>query len=146
MRDLFPGFYNRTEEELSKLWQEGNFVFDTNMLLNIYRYAPKTRDRYFEILDLLKRRNQLWIPYQAAYEYQDRRMDVIRAQLDPYTKVGSILQTTWQTLDSALEPYKSKHGFIDTTELAEQLISTIKTAKDTVTQSSGKYKQYKQEN
>jgi hypothetical protein len=26
MRDLFPGFYQRTDDELSKLWQEGVFV------------------------------------------------------------------------------------------------------------------------
>ena len=63
MRDLFPGFYTRTKEELSKLWGEGIFVFDTNMLLNVYRYKQKTRARYIEILDLLKQRDQLWIPY-----------------------------------------------------------------------------------
>ena len=86
MRELFPGFYKRTDKELSECWQEGIFVFDTNMLLNVYRYASETRDRYFEILDILKKRNQLWIPYQAAYEYQDRRIDVIRGQLEPYTQ------------------------------------------------------------
>ncbi len=66
MRNLLPGFYKRSEEELSKIWQEGIFVFDTNMLLNVYRYKQKTRARYIEILDLLKQRNQLWIPYPAA--------------------------------------------------------------------------------
>src|ERR1700736_803801 len=99
MRDLFPGFYNRTEEELSKLWQEGIFVFDANMLLNVYRYTQKTRNRYFEILELLRKRNQLWIPYQAAHEYQDRRLDVIQGQLDAYTNVFNVLQTTIQKLE-----------------------------------------------
>ncbi len=54
MRSLFPGFYPRTDEEISKLWQDGMFVFDTNMLLNVYRYTEKTRERYFEILQRLK--------------------------------------------------------------------------------------------
>jgi PIN like domain len=146
MRNLFPGFYKRNDKELSDFWEEGIFVFDTNMLLNVYRYASETRDRYFEILDILKKRSQLWIPYQAAYEYQDRRLDVIRGQLEPYTKVASILQTTWQTLDSSLEPYKSKHGIIDTTDLAEQLTNAIKSAQDTVMQGNDKYRKYKQEN
>ena len=140
MRDLLPGFYKRTDEELSKLWQEGTFVLDTNMLLNVYRYTQKTRDRYFEILDLLKNRNQLWIPYQAAYEYQDRRMDVIQGQLDAYTEVASILQTAWQKLERSLEPYKSKHGFIDANKLTEEITDAIKKAKATVTQGKGKDK------
>ncbi len=140
MRDLFPGFYQRTDEELSKLWQEGVFVFDTNMLLNVYRYTQKTRDRYFEILVLLKKRNQLWIPYQVAYEYQDRRIDVIQGQLDAYSEVSNILQATWQRLESSLEPYKRKHGFIDADKLAEGLTSAIKNAKATVTQDREKDK------
>jgi len=53
MRNLFPGFYDRTAEELSMLWQEATFVFDTNMLLNLYRYQEETRKRFFEILDQL---------------------------------------------------------------------------------------------
>ncbi len=134
MRDLFPGFYKRTEEELSKLWEEGIFVFDTNMLLNVYRYTQKTRNRYFEILDLLKKRNQIWIPHQVAYEYQENRIDVIQGQLDAYAEVSNILQTTWQKLESSLEPYKRKHGFIDADKLAEELTSAIKNAKATVTQ------------
>ena len=109
MRDLFPGFYQRTEEEISKLWQEGIFVFDTNMLLNVYRYTEKTRERYFEVLQRLKMQNQLWIPYQVAYEYQDRRMDVIQGQLDAYTEVANILQNTSQKLENSLGPYKKKH-------------------------------------
>lgn len=134
MRDLFPGFYKRTEEDLAQLWQEGFFVFDTNMLLNVYRYTHKTRDRYFEILNLLKNRNQLWIPYQAAYEYQDRRMDVIQGQLEAYKEISIILQDIRQKLESSLEQYKSKHGFINSIELSKEIIDTIKKAKEKVTQ------------
>jgi hypothetical protein len=28
MHDLFPGYNERTQEELSRLWQEGIFVVD----------------------------------------------------------------------------------------------------------------------
>ncbi len=140
MRDLFPGFNNRTDEELSECWQEGIFVFDTNMLLNVYRYTQKTRERYFEVLDLLKERNQLWIPYQVAYEYQDNRTEVIQGQLDAYTEVSNMLQTTIQKLESSLEPYKRKHGFIDIDKLTEELTSAIKKAKTTITQGKEKDK------
>jgi len=115
-------------------------VFDTNMLLNVYRYIEKTRERYFEILDLLKKQNQIWIPYQVANEFQDRRIDVIQGQLDAYEAVSNILHTTGQKLESLLEPYKSKHGFIDTAEIAKEITDAIKNAKATVTSSRGKDK------
>src|SRR5450755_3086885 len=140
MRNLFPGFYKRSEEELSKIWQEGIFVFDTNMLLNIYRYTQKTRARYLEILDLLKQRNQLWIPYQVAYEYQDRRMNVIQGQLKAYTEVTTILQTTAQKLEGSLDTYQNKHEFIHAEKIIEEVNNVIRKAKATVTQSKAKDK------
>ncbi len=45
MRDLFPGYYRPTEEEFAKMWQEGIFVFDANVLLNIYYNGPRKLDR-----------------------------------------------------------------------------------------------------
>ncbi len=140
MRNLFPGFYKRSEEELSKIWQEGVFVFDTNMLLNIYRYTQKTRARYLEILDLLKQRNQLWIPHQVAHEYQDRRMSIIQGQIDAYTEVTTILQSTAQKLEGTLGTYQNKHEFIHAGEIIEEVNSVIKKAKTTVTQSRARDK------
>jgi len=78
MRDLFPGFYYSYPqgEELSKLWEEAIFVFDANMLLNVYRYSSKALDRYLDILNHLK--HKIWIPYQVANEYQENREEVIK--------------------------------------------------------------------
>ncbi len=140
MRDLFPGFYTRTKEELSKLWGEGIFVFDTNMLLNVYRYKQKTRARYIEILNLLKQRDQLWIPYQVAYEYQERRLNVIQGQLNAYTEIATILQTTAQKLENSLGTYQNKHEFIHTEKIIEDINEVISKAKTTVTQSKAKDK------
>jgi hypothetical protein len=77
MRDLFPGFYYNYPqgEELSKLWREAIFVFDANMLLNVYRYSPVALERYFELLDKLQK--QVWLPYQVVSEYQENRETVI---------------------------------------------------------------------
>lgn len=140
MRDLFPGFYKRSDEELPILWQEGIFVFDTNMLLNVYRYKQKTRARYIEILDMLKERKQLWIPYQVAYEYQDRRLNVIQGQLDAYTDVATILQTTAQKLANSLGTYENKHEFIHAEKIIKDINDVINKAKTTVTQSKAKDK------
>ena len=59
MRYLFPGYYQPTEEEFTELWKECIFSFDTNVLLHIYRYSPKTRQRLFDILEKLQERQFL---------------------------------------------------------------------------------------
>src|SRR5258706_16164073 len=97
MRDLFPGFYGRTGEELSMLWQEAAFVFDTSMLLNVYRYQEETRNRFFEILDRLQGR--IWTPHQALYEYQNNRSEVISQQLKVYSEVSRTLKDAQALLE-----------------------------------------------
>jgi PIN like domain len=132
MRELFPGFYYNypTGIERSKLWQDAIFVLDTNMLLNIYRYSPETRDRYFEILNRLEK--QLWIPYQVIYEYQDNREAVIREQGDAYERVVNILETSLKKLNHTLEPYENKHSFINPIVLTEKIKREVERAKSIV--------------
>jgi predicted nucleic acid-binding protein len=58
MRDAFPGYYAPKEEEFKKLWKEGTFVVDANVLLNLYRY-PKSAaaDLIAALLDEVERLN-----------------------------------------------------------------------------------------
>ncbi len=110
MRDLFPGFYIPTDEEIAKFWQEGIFVSNTNMLLNVYRYSREARDRFFDILTRLN--TQVWLPHQVGYEYQENRISVISEQINAYNKVIKLLESTLQDLKNGLEPFKRRHAFI----------------------------------
>lgn len=132
MRDLFPGFYEQqmTEDDLKKLWQEAIFIFDTNMLLNVYRYSQEARERYFEILTRLK--EQIWIPYQVAYEYQEGRAGVIQQQLNAYDDVSKILRDSLQSLKKALKAYDRKHSFINPKNLIENIAKAVEEADTTV--------------
>lgn len=78
MRDAFPGFYRPTKEEFDRLWREGWFVFDANVLLNLYRYEADTRDDLLRVIRKLQ--DRIWIPYQAALEYHRNRLTVIADQ------------------------------------------------------------------
>lgn len=49
MRDLFPGFYRPSEEEFHRVWQEGIFVLDTNVLLNLY-YPEEARNEFLNLM------------------------------------------------------------------------------------------------
>jgi hypothetical protein len=75
MRRAFPGYYRPTEDEFSELWNGCLFAFDANVLLNLYRYSLETSNEFLTILSEIS--DRLWIPHQAALEYQRRRVDGI---------------------------------------------------------------------
>ncbi len=142
MEELFPGFYERTEEELSMLWQKATFVFDTNMLLNIYRYQEATRNRFFEILERLKER--IWTPHQAIYEYQNNRLEVIGQQLKVYNEVSKTLKQA-QVILEGLEYLKEKHSFIRIDEIIEAPMKALGEANSELSASQQKDRQVYEE-
>ena len=80
MKELFPGYYQPTEKEFSKLWNECIFALDANVLLNLYRYSENSTKDFLNILTFLSTAKRLWIPHQAALEYHQRRVGVIGEQ------------------------------------------------------------------
>lgn len=128
MRNLFPGYYRPTKEEFDLLWRECTFSFDANILLNIHRYSPKARERFFEILEAFNER--VWITHQAAYEYQKNHLDLISKQAEPYTKLEKILNEQFEKLldklQEELQPYAKRHSFNAYVE-EKQIIEPIKT-------------------
>lgn len=85
MEEKFPGYRKLQEEDFSRLWNECIFVFDTNVLLNLYRYKTSTRDELLRIFDKIK--DRIWIPHQVALEYHDERLNVIKSLMAAYDKI-----------------------------------------------------------
>jgi hypothetical protein len=100
MRELFPGYYRLSENELVELWQNGIFVFDANVLLNLYRYPTDVRGDLLRVLDKISGR--VWLPHQAALEYQENRLTVIAEQLKRFTEVRKVLDISWSSLETGL--------------------------------------------
>ena len=76
MRDTFPGRYRPTQDDFERLWREGVFVFDTNLLLNLYRcYNSPYRTELLSVLRSVK--DRLWMPHQVAHEFLKDRLEVI---------------------------------------------------------------------
>ncbi|WP_157162599.1 PIN domain-containing protein [Cylindrospermum stagnale] len=130
MRDLFPGYYQPTEEEFAELWKECIFSFDTNVLLHIYRYSPKTRERLFDILQKLQER--IWIPHQVAYEIHKNRLTVISYQSGAYKEIQTILDKNLSigTLKEQLFKNYKRHPFIDVNQVIESIERVIKKVVD----------------
>jgi hypothetical protein len=48
MREAFKHFYEPTDEEIDRLWDEAWFVFDTSALLGLYRESAAIIDELFK--------------------------------------------------------------------------------------------------
>lgn len=118
MRNAFRGYYPPTQEEFSDLWENCLFVLDANVLLNIYRFTPSTRDDFIKVLEKIS--NRLWVPYQAALEYQMNRLDVINQQVKAYDKIQESLSQNKNKIISDLKLYK-KHPYIQIANHIEKI-------------------------
>jgi hypothetical protein len=134
MKDLFPGYYRKTDEEIKRIWENGVIMFDANVLLNLYRYSDSTQN---EILSLIKKfSGQIYLPHQAALEYNRNRYEVISEQekaynefLDKITQIQKDLQST------------SKPPFL-TSKVDKELNNVFEKVTTEVKESSTKYCDY----
>lgn len=118
MRDLFPGYYKPTDEAFAELWQNCIFAFDANVLLDLYRYKPDTRDQLLTVMESVD--DRLWLPYQAAYEYQKNRLQVIGTQTGAYNELTGKLEASLNGLTGALNAF-NKHPLIDVKEIVQRI-------------------------
>ncbi len=110
MKKTFSGYYHPTETEFSDIWKNCLFVFDANVLLNLYRYSNQARESLLSLFSQLYKR--IWIPHQAGLEYHRNRPTVIKQQIDAYAQVKKILQHSCEKLSNELRVYL-KHQYID---------------------------------
>ncbi|MCS3822657.1 PIN-like domain-containing protein [Salinibacter ruber] len=84
MREQFPWFFDPTEEELQRLWDEATFCFDANVLLNLYRVDRETTQDYFKIFRALG--DRIFLPHEAANQFFHNRRGVIRTEQNSFSK------------------------------------------------------------
>lgn len=117
MKETFKQYHQFTDEEFKQIRKDCLFVFDTNTLLNMYRYSRKTVDAYFKVLKELKEKKQLWIPYQVWYEFYENRIDVISEYEGSYDSVLLILEKAKKDIE---ESYKN-HPFLDLNDIKKKM-------------------------
>ncbi|WP_182142396.1 PIN-like domain-containing protein [Schaalia sp. JY-X169] len=101
MRDIFDAYLPPTEDELNKIWANGTIVLDTNVLLNLFRYAPGTTDEFLAVLRGVN--DQLWLPHHVGKEFHLRRPDVIANTERAYDKVDAAIKAIREAAEKDLK-------------------------------------------
>lgn len=139
MDDLFKSHRKLSEKDYSELWEKCTFVFDTNVLLDLYRLPENARNSLLKILTEGKIKNRIWIPFQVAMEFTYNRLDVISDQKNKFNSVKTIVNESIdkiRTLENEIQSQiqdlqlKKRHSVINpdshiNDKLFENIIKTL---------------------
>ena len=112
---MIKGFEGYYPPDFNKLWNEAVFVFDTNVLLDLFRYSQNSRKDLLGILEKLD--DRIWIPHQFFYEYHRNKMTVHYTIADAYIqgekqleKCSSNVREQMNSLRNVLQSLKNRTG------------------------------------
>lgn len=129
MRGFFPGHFPKDEIAHKSLWGKCLFVFDANILLNMYRYSDETRSDFLKILDKFNER--IWIPHRVAEEYLANRLKVISEQQEEYSAAISDVSVLSKKLESPRQhPFVSDEVMSSVNNSLEILVKELESNRD----------------
>lgn len=124
MKDFFPGYSRKSEAEIKNIWQNGIIMFDTNVLLNLYRYSKSTRETIVSLIGKFK--DQIWLPHQAALEYNKNRYEVIADQEKTYKEfIEKIIQIQKDLQTTSKPPFLSEKVHKELDKVFEKVNSEV---------------------
>lgn len=85
MKDKVWEYLIAPSRDKIQTWEECIFVVDADILLNLYRYTAEARNALFRSMETVK--DNLWLPYYAAFDFARRRCDVIYETLEKYNEI-----------------------------------------------------------
>ena len=125
MRNAIKEFIEPSDYEKHNLWENAIFVFDTNVLLNLYRYSAKTRNSLLDAFESFK--DRIWIPYQVAYEYMNKRCEVIYETVQRYEQFKKEIDAF---TSKAIETLRLTQSDEEVSELKRYLFKWLDSNKD----------------
>jgi hypothetical protein len=118
--DVLRGHVFPDEQSIKAIWAEADFCFDSNVLLDVYRYSDEIRASFLKLLGALKGR--LFVPNRVAIEFARNRIRVIRGHFDPQGIIKSKLDEAAKDVCKKHPKHSHKDELLGLIESAKQLV------------------------
>ncbi|WP_221404931.1 PIN-like domain-containing protein [Halpernia frigidisoli] len=99
MEKLIKIHRDNNQLDFKAIWKEGLFIFDSNVLLDLYRLPNSAQKDLIRILKNDDFNKRIWIGFQVILEFLNNRFVAISDQKNKFTSVRKILE-------DALEQHK----------------------------------------
>ncbi|MBD3290899.1 hypothetical protein GF337_18975 [candidate division KSB1 bacterium] len=85
MKKTYKAYKQPSGNDFKLLWEKATFVFDSNILLNLYRLQSTARNSLLNVLEKLN--DRIWIPYHVGLEFYRNRLNTISKQEELVRKI-----------------------------------------------------------
>ncbi|MES2766078.1 MAG: PIN-like domain-containing protein [Bacteroidota bacterium] len=110
MEDIFKSHKEITEEDFKQLWAEGLFIFDANVLLDLYRLPESARTDLLNIMSDKKINTRVWLPFQVSLEFIWNRIEVVSEQKSKFNEVKKIIENTLTKIEATSTELQNQIG------------------------------------
>jgi len=107
MEKLYKIHRNSNQIDFQKIWKEGVFIFDSNVLLDLYRLPESAKN---DLLGVLRNENfnsRIWIGFQVIMEFLNNRLTVIGDQKNMFSKIKILTEKLITEIDVLSTSYKT---------------------------------------
>lgn len=97
-KEEFYGFYREPFNKENMTSENTIIVFDTNSLLNVFRFTPEASKEYFEIIQSIQ--DKIYIPYLVALEFHFHKSEALLLNEVNVTKFKNNFSKNWNKVKS----------------------------------------------
>lgn len=138
MRDTFRGWYEPAAEDVETVWASGMVVTDTNVLLDLYRLTPKSRESLLKALKGVSER--LWIPHQVGLEFHRSREEARSDTRRKHTDLAQRITTDTRKLVKQVSDLRTFNPAVDEEgALRKNLLAAAEQVSDELKAGLGEY-------
>ena len=148
LKELFPehydaSFYDVTPHQRAAYLRWCTIALDASTLLSLYAFTEQTRREYLDILDALG--DRIWLPHQAALEYEKNRLSRISAQIKASQEIRKTLRSVRGTLQEEAGKKVPKiagerqHPFVDLRAIRCRIDDAVDRTHDELEQAETEY-------
>lgn len=97
LKSLLKTHSDPNDEILNQMWKHATFIFDSNVLLDLYRLPQPAKNELLSVLNNPEINSRIWIGFQGLLEFLNNRYDTIG---DQKTKFDTVRTKLNQAIDS----------------------------------------------